>query len=149
MPDAPAPASIFSSWRSGPSSGATRQTALSVRRSEARTSDTASPSVALTKAMKSVTASLTSRRRLVARRRGSGISARSAAPCVTDLNGLPSKLGAGRDPEAVDRIGQQQHLDAAGAEAFELGRGFEPREVVAGEIVDRGLVLLQRRRHSP
>ena len=26
----------------------------------------------------------------------------------------------GRDPEGIDRIGQQQHLDAAGTETFEL-----------------------------
>ena len=31
-------------------------------------------------------------------------------------------------------IGQQQHLDAAGAKAFELRRGFEPGEIVAGQM---------------
>jgi hypothetical protein len=40
-----------------------------------------------------------------------------------------------RHPEAVDGIGQQQHLDAAGAEAFEIRRGFEPSNVVPGEVI--------------
>jgi hypothetical protein len=39
----PAPASSRLSWRSGPCSGATRQTALSVSRSETRTSATRLP----------------------------------------------------------------------------------------------------------
>ena len=139
----PAPARSFSSWRSGPNSGATRQTALSVSRSEARTSATSSPSVSLMKVRKFVTASSVSGAGsgLASTR---GISARSAAPCVTDLNGLPSNASAGRDPEAVDRIGQQQHLDAAGAESFQMRRGLEAVDVVAREVVDRGLVLLER-----
>ena len=41
------------------------------------------------------------------------------------------------DPEAVDRIGQQQHLDAAGAKTFEVRRGFKPRQIVAGQKTQR------------
>jgi hypothetical protein len=86
--------------------GGDEYTALSVSRSEARTSATASPSVALMKAMKSVVA--------------------------------PSH------PEAVDGNRGDRGLDAAGAEAFQMGRIFEPCDVVAGKVVDGRLVLLER-----
>src|SRR5262249_51903875 len=48
-------------------------------------------------------------------------------------------------PEAVNRIRQQKNLDAACAEAFEMGRGFEAVDVVAHQMIDRGLVLFERR----
>ena len=46
-------------------------------------------------------------------------------------------------PEGVDRIGQQQHLDAARAGGLELGIGFHPLRALADEIVDLGLVGLE------
>ena len=42
------------------------------------------------------------------------------------LERLAFEVRRDRHPEAVDRVGQQQHLDAARPEAFELRRGFEP-----------------------
>ena len=48
-------------------------------------------------------------------------------------------------PEAVDRVGQQQHLDIARLVAFELRAGFGLGGILGGEIVDGGLVFLQAR----
>ena len=47
-----------------------------------------------------------------------------------------------RHPELVDRVGQQQHLDAAGPEALELRRGLDRLQIVAGDGVDRLLAVL-------
>ena len=47
-------------------------------------------------------------------------------------------VGADRgDPELVDRIGQQQHLDAAGAEPLDLRALLQQLQIVAGDCVDR------------
>ena len=82
-----------SNCRSGPFSGATRQTALVVRRCNSFTSDTASPSDVFTKARKVATCEVDASSGFFSPS-GSGISVRSAAPCVTDLSGLPSNCGA-------------------------------------------------------
>src|SRR5262249_23882785 len=55
------------------------------------------------------------------------------------------KRRGGSHPEAVDRIRQQENLDAACAEPLQMGRSFEASDVVTREIVDRGLVLFERR----
>ena len=70
-------------------------------------------------------------------------------PLRDRLERLALVIDARRDPEAVDRIGQEQHLDATRPKALQLGRGLQPREIGAGHVVDRGLVLPQRARHSP
>src|SRR5579883_3094670 len=46
--------------------------------------------------------------------------------------------GGGRYPECVDRVGQQQNLDAAGAESFKLRAGLDALQVLAGQIENRG-----------
>src|SRR5690606_29779071 len=46
-------------------------------------------------------------------------------------------------PEAVHLIGQQQHVDAAGTEAFELRRGRQTIEIASYRIIDGGLIVLQ------
>ena len=71
------------------------------------------------------------------------MSVKSAAPCVTDLKCFPSKETPDVDPEAVDRVGEEKHLDATRAEAFEMRGGFETSEIVPRQIIDRGLILLQ------
>ena len=48
-----------------------------------------------------------------------------------------------RRPEGIDRIGQQQHLDAARLRGLELGIGLQTVEAVAHQIVDLRLVGLQ------
>ena len=99
-----------------------------MRRSEARTSDTASPSMLLGERDEGRDRLASASAARFRCRVGERDRARSAAPCVIDLNGLPSKSMRGGHPEAVDRVGQQQHLDAAGAKPFELRRGLEPLE---------------------
>src|SRR5262249_51797843 len=47
-------------------------------------------------------------------------------------------------PEGVDRIGQDQDLDAAPGEALELRAGEDRLPVVAERVVDRGLVGTER-----
>ena len=46
-------------------------------------------------------------------------------------------------PEAIDRIGQQQHLDVARLVAFELRARRRLRRILGGEIIDRRLVRLE------
>src|SRR5262249_61354130 len=53
--------------------------------------------------------------------------------------------GGRRPPDAVARIRQEETLDAAGGESFQMGGGFEASDVVAHEVVDRGLVRFERR----
>ena len=43
-------------------------------------------------------------------------------------------------PEAVHRVGQEQHLDAARAKTFEERARFETGQVLARQIIDLGLV---------
>ena len=64
-----------------------------VRRCDSFTSDTASPSDVFTKARKVATCEVDASSGFFSPS-GSGISVRSAAPCVTDLSGLPSNCGA-------------------------------------------------------
>ena len=59
------------------------------------------------------------------------------------LERLAFEAGRARDPERIDRIGQQQDLDASRAETLELGARGEPLGVVAGQIKDRRLVFAQ------
>ena len=109
-----------------------------------RTSATASPSVSLTKASSGRDrAAITSAAAWPPPPSASGTVAMSAAPCVTDLNGLPSKPDRRLHPERVDGVGQQQHLDAARPEAFQMRAGLQPRGVVAHEVPDRRLVRAQ------
>src|SRR6202161_1506307 len=91
-PSRPCAASIFSSWRSGPNSGAIRQATLSVRRSDARTSATSSPSVCLKKANNVATSPDASAGAFAPSARA--IDLMSGAPRLTDLTGLPSKPAA-------------------------------------------------------
>ena len=55
------------------------------------------------------------------------------------LERLVLVLADGADPELVDRVGEQQHLDAALDEAFELRARGERLRVVAGDGEDRVL----------
>src|SRR5262249_23064913 len=57
---------------------------------------------------------------------------------------LAVKGGGRSHPEAVDRIGKQKHLDAAGAEPFQMWRGFEASDVVAQDMVAGGRVRSER-----
>ena len=80
----------------GPMPCATRHAALSVSRCEARTSETRSPSAALTAA--TITASSTGSRLAVSVRScglssSSGTRPKSTSPWLSDLSGLPSKPG--------------------------------------------------------
>ena len=59
------------------------------------------------------------------------------------LERLALEAGRGRNPERVDGIGEQQHLDASRAKTFELRARGQALGVLAGEVVDRGLVLAQ------
>src|SRR5271165_2006117 len=59
------------------------------------------------------------------------------------LERLAVVSGAGRDPEGVDGVGEQQHFDAAGAKTFELRARGEALRIVAGEVIDRRLVVAQ------
>ena len=104
-------------------SSATRQTALSVSRSEPRTSLTASPSASLKIAI-----------RLASLAGGAGFSG-GCSSGGRDLVEVDAAAGRRferlflvradrRDPELVDRVGQQQYLDAARAKAFELRAAF-------------------------
>jgi hypothetical protein len=56
---------------------------------------------------------------------------------------LAAEIERRRGPERIDRIGQQQHLDAAGLRGFKLWIRLQPLEAVAGEIIDLGLVRLE------
>src|SRR5216684_1460083 len=97
-------------------SSATRHTALSVSRSELRTSLTESPRASLKIAM-----------RLWSLAGGAG--------CRFERLLL---MGADRGhPEFVDRVGQQQNLDAAGAKPFKLRALLQQIEIVAGDRIDR------------
>src|ERR1700745_1152557 len=93
-------------------SSATRQTALSVRRSELRTSLIASPSASLKIAI-----------RLASLARGSGFF--SGRSTVRRFDPVLLVGADRRAPELVDRIRHQQHFDAARAEAFELRTAFD------------------------
>ncbi len=48
-------------------------------------------------------------------------------------------------PEGINRIGKQQHFDIARLVALKLRAGRRLHRVLAGEIIDRRLVLLQAR----
>src|SRR5439155_3774860 len=48
-----------------------------------------------------------------------------------------------RSPERVDRIGQQQHLDATRSRRFQLRIRLQPLDAVADQIVHLGLVGLE------
>ena len=54
-------------------------------------------------------------------------------------------LGHARQPELVDRIGQQQHLDALGAAGLELRARAQRLEALAADRVDRVLAGLHAR----
>ena len=85
--------------------------------------------------------------------RGRGVSAGDEREIRRTLRHRLERLAVERDarhhPKTVHRIGQQQHLDAAGAEAFKMRRSGETADVVAGEVIDCGLIGFERRRHSP
>ena len=74
-------------------SGATRQTALAASRVETRTSLTLSPSACLNRAASVATAASGAASTLAAASTSATLS-RSAAPWVTEWNGLPSKPSA-------------------------------------------------------
>ena len=59
------------------------------------------------------------------------------------LERLAVEIHARGGPEAVDMIGEQQHLDPARAEALELRRRGEPVEIGPERVIDRGLVVLE------
>ena len=59
------------------------------------------------------------------------------------LEGLAAEVQRQGGPERVDRIAQQQHLDAALARCFELGIGLEPLRALAGKVINLGLIGLQ------
>src|SRR3546814_1822409 len=65
-------------------------------------------------------------------------------PYTTLFRSLALIIDPGRDPEAVDLVGEQQHLDAAGAEPLQLRGGGEAVEIGAGGVVGGGLVVLDR-----
>ena len=116
-----------SRWMSRSPSSATRQTALSVSRFEARTSFTASPSDSLNSA-------ISARYRLGLPSAGFAVLlllgrdlVEIGAAARHRFERMVLVLADRGHPELVDRIGQQQHLDAAGAEAFELRASLERR----------------------
>ena len=109
-----------SSRRSKPCSGAIRQAGLSDKRSEARTSETAPSSSCFISAKSEASAA-----------EGGSAAVSSVAFEQRDRLDIRRALRDGferlavisyrsRDPEGVDRIAEQQNLDAAGAETFEL-----------------------------
>ena len=61
------------------------------------------------------------------------------------LKRLAVKLRRTHHPEAVDRISEQNNLDPARPETFELRRGFQPGAIVSGHVEDRLLPFLHRR----
>ena len=128
--------------RSRPWPPATRQDALVVSRCEARTSDTRSPSVSLITAM--VAASSAPDGSLFF---GLVVEQRDQPEIDIALaqrfQRLAAEIERRRGPERIDRIGQQQHLDAAGGGRFQLGIGLQPLDAVADEIIDLGLVRLE------
>ena len=116
--------------RSGPRSPAASTTALSVSRAVARTSDTSAPSASFIAASSGEMS-------------GASASLPRSSPRLGDAFQLLA-LEAVQPvrPERVDRVGQQQHLDPLGAEAFELRRGFQRLGAVAGQVPDRVLAGL-------
>ena len=94
--------------------------ALSARRSEARTPATTFSSVCCMKASSVATSAVGASAAGAAAPSASGMVLMSAAPWVHRFERLTIEAERGRDPEGIDRIGQQQDLDAAGAKAFEL-----------------------------
>ena len=109
---------------------ATRQAALSVSRCDARTSDTRSPSDVLHGGDDRVSSSLLSDFGSSAARRPCRAAARGEIDfaLAQRLQRLAVELAGHRGPQRVDRIGQQQHLDAAGARRLELRIGLQPLE---------------------
>ena len=81
------------------------------------------------------------RRRAVAFGKGNGLDVGRAL--ADRLEGLALETRCGRHPEGVDGISQQQNLDIAGAEPFQLRADGETLGVFAGQIIDRGLVFSQ------
>src|SRR5437016_3970244 len=59
------------------------------------------------------------------------------------LERLAVEVELRRGPERIDRVAEQQHLDAARAGSFELGIGFEPLRAFADQIIDLGLIFFQ------
>ena len=73
----------------------------------------------------------------------SGTRPKSTSPWLSDLQRLALEVLRHRGPERIDRIGQQQHLDAARARRLELRIGLQPLGAVADEVIDLGLVGLE------
>ena len=120
-----------------------RQATLSVRRSEARTSATSVAERLLEEGEQG---------RDLAGRLGRGVRPLDERDRLDVGRALAHRLERlavesrrGRHPERVDRVGEQQHLDAARLEPFELRARGEPLGVVAGQVIDRRLVLAQSR----
>ena len=121
-----------------------RHTALSVSRSELRTSLTASPSANLKIAI-----------RLASLAGGFGLDLLGRLR-RRDLDEIDAAAGRRferlfligidrRHPEFVDRVGHQQHLDPARPKAFELRAFFDDLEIVAVDRIDRVLSRPHRR----
>ena len=135
-------ASRRSSSRSRPCALATRQAALSVSRCEARTSETCSPNASLT-ALMTAGRPRSEAGFCSAAWSSSGTSAEIDVALAQRPQRLAVEVLRHHRPEGVDRIGQQQDLDAARPRRLELGIGFQPLDALAHEIVDLGLVGLE------
>src|SRR5258708_2981483 len=61
------------------------------------------------------------------------------------LQRLALEIEPRRGPERVDRIGEQQYLDAAGRRRFQPGIRLQPLDAVAGQKIHLGLIGLQVR----
>ena len=59
------------------------------------------------------------------------------------LERLALPIGPSANPEVVDLIGEQQHLDPARAEPLQLRRGLQPRQIRTSGIIHRRLVLAE------
>ena len=137
-------ASMRSSARSRPSPPATRHDALVVSRCDARTSDTRSPSASLITAMIAASSaaglSLSFSPELVVEQRD---QTEIDVALAQRFQRLAAEIERRRGPERVDRIGQQQHLDAARLGRFELRVRLQALDAVADQIIDLGLVRLE------
>src|SRR3977135_112812 len=110
-------ASRRSSSRSGPCPPATRQAALSVSRCEARTAENGPPSGGVRARLDGVgLAGVVLAGGLVEQRHEAEIDLALAQR----LERLALEIERQRGPEGIDRVGQQQHLDAARARRLEL-----------------------------
>ena len=130
-----------------PTPCATRQAALSVSRCEARTSDTRSPSAALTAA--TITASSTAPRLRLGSSLGlsssSGTRPKSTSPWLSDLSGLPSKpSGIEVQKASTGSVSSSTSMPRARA-ASSFGFDFRRSGAVADQVVDLGLVGLAGR----